>query len=65
MPFVEVMLWEGRTVEQKRELTTAITDSVVKIAKVPRESVIIAFTDYRRSDWAEGGYLASDKIMHS
>ncbi len=62
MPFINVMLWEGRTVEQKRELTNEITESVVEIAKVPRESVIISFSDYKKSDWAIGGSLASDKF---
>ncbi len=64
MPVVNVMLWEGRTVEQKRELAASITESVVEIGKCPRESVVVTFSDFQKSDWAEGGYLAIDKVRY-
>lgn len=62
MPILNVLLWEGRTVEQKRALAERLTQDMVDIAKVPAESVVITFSDFVKSDWAEGGLLASDKI---
>ena len=63
MPIVNVLLWEGRTVEQKRELAARITQDLVEVAKVPQASVVVTFQDYPKSDWAENGMLASDKIQ--
>lgn len=62
MPVLNVLLWEGRSVEQKRALAERLTQDMVEIAKVPAESVVITFSDFAKSDWAEGGTLASDKI---
>jgi 4-oxalocrotonate tautomerase len=60
MPFVEVKLWEGRTREQKAEVARRITETLVEVAGCPREAVFIAFDDYARSDWAEGGELCDE-----
>ena len=62
MPIVQVMLWEGRDLDQKRQMAEKLTDCMVDIAKVPRDSVVVTFQDFKKSDWAEGGLLASDKI---
>ena len=62
MPVINVLLWEGRTTEQKRELAERLTQDMVDVAKVPKDSVVITFSDYAKSDWAEGGLLASDNI---
>ena len=60
MPFLQVMLWEGRTREQKAELARRLTEVMVEVAKCPQESVTIAFEDYARSDWAESGRLCDE-----
>ena len=60
MPFLEVKLWEGRTREQKVELARRLTDVLVEVAGCPREAVTIAFDDYARRDWAEGGRLCDE-----
>ncbi|MEL7610131.1 MAG: tautomerase family protein [Bacillota bacterium] len=65
MPIINVHLWEGRTVEQKRQLAAKFTEVIVEVGAVPVDSVIVTFSDYAKSDWAEGGYLASDKLRIS
>ena len=60
MPFLEVKLWEGRTREQKVELARRLTEVMVEVAKCPEEAVVIAFDDYPRHDWAEGGRLCDE-----
>lgn len=60
MPVVVVEMWQGRTVEHKRQLAKGITDQFAKIG-VPKEQVHIIFKDNPRSNWATGGKLASEE----
>ncbi len=59
MPVVIVEMWEGRTVEQKKQLAEDITSSFVKIG-VPPEVVHIIMKDNPKHNWATGGKLASE-----
>ena len=61
MPIVRVEMWEGRTVEQKRELAKAITEDMVKIAGAKPEAVVVIFEDVPKHNWATGGVLWSDR----
>ena len=60
MPMIRVSLFEGRTIEQKREFVTAVTAEAVRTLKCTAESVDVVFEDVKKSDWASGGKLASD-----
>ena len=60
MPVITIELYEGRTVEQKREMAKAITDAVVRIGKTTPEGTHIIFKDIKKSDWATAGKLVSD-----
>lgn len=60
MPVIIVEMWEGRTVEQKKQLAADITSSFVKIG-TPPEVVQIVFKDNPKHNWAVGGKLASEK----
>lgn len=53
-------MFEGRTIEQKRELVAAITEAVVRIAKTTPEATEVIITDVPRHNWAHAGKLASD-----
>ena len=57
MPLITVEWLEGRTPEQKTQLTTAITAALTDIAKVSKEQIWIVYHDVKRSDWAMGGKL--------
>ena len=46
--------------EQKRQLTAAITDAMVKIGKTTADQVHIVFQDVEKSNWGYNGKLASD-----
>ena len=59
MPVVIVEMWEGRTLEQKRQLARDLTAAFVKIG-VPAEAVQIILKDNPKSCWAQGGKLASE-----
>lgn len=60
MPLIHVSLFEGRTIEQKREFAAVVTSDAARILKCPTESVDVIFEDVKKSDWASGGKLASD-----
>jgi len=60
MPVVTVEMWEGRTVEQKRQLAEGITSAFVKIGTAP-EAVHIIMKDNPKHNWAMGGKLASEE----
>ena len=59
MPVVTVEMWEGRTVEQKRQLAEGITASFEKIG-VPKEALQIIIKDVPKHNWVIGGKLASE-----
>ena len=59
MPVVIVEMWEGRTIEQKKQLVESITSSFVKIG-IPPEVVHIVLKDNPKHNWATGGKLSSE-----
>jgi 4-oxalocrotonate tautomerase len=61
MPYVNIYLLEGRTVEQKREMAEKITDVISEVGKVPKELVHILIMDLPKTNIAKGGILQSDK----
>jgi 4-oxalocrotonate tautomerase len=61
MPTIRVELMEGRTPEQKKNLVKALTDAVVQTLASKPESVDVVLYDIKRSDWATGGELWSEK----
>ncbi|MCK5119633.1 MAG: tautomerase family protein [Candidatus Latescibacteria bacterium] len=60
MPILRVSLWSGRTKEQKAELSKALTDKMVEVAKVPVEAVTVIFEEWPKENWATGGKLHSE-----
>ncbi len=61
MPLINVQLFEGRSVEVKRELAQALTQEACRVLGCSKDAVDIIFTDVKRSDWASAGELWSDK----
>lgn len=61
MPVVTIQLLEGRTLDQKRELTKVISEAVSQIANTPLDGVHVIFEDVSRADWGRGGILFTDR----
>ena len=59
MPVVIIEMWEGRTIEQKKQLVAGITSTIVNMG-VPPEAVHIIIKDNPKHNWATGGKLASE-----
>jgi 4-oxalocrotonate tautomerase len=61
MPVVVVMMWEGRTVDQKRGLTRAITDAMVQYAGASADGLHVVIQEFSRENWARAGVLGVDR----
>lgn len=61
MPAVTIVLKEGRTVEQKRELVKAVTEAIVRTTNAKPEAVHIVIHDAPAYNLANGGQLLADK----
>jgi len=60
MPVVIVEMWEGRTIEQKRQLVEGITSAFSKIGTSP-EALSIILKDNPKHNWGRNGKLASEQ----
>ena len=61
MPTIRVEMFEGRTPEQKKEFVKAITEATCKTLGSSPESVDVLIFDIKKTEWATGGVLWSDK----
>lgn len=60
MPFVIVEFWEGRTVDQKRNLVKAITEAMVEHANCKPEHLHVVIHDTPKDSWGRNGVLCID-----
>lgn len=61
MPIVTIVLREGRTVEQKREMVKAVTEAIVRTTNAKPEAVHIVVHDEPATNIGNGGQLLADK----
>lgn len=61
MPFVIVHMWEGRTLEEKRALTRAITEAMVEHAHAAPDALHVVIQEYPKENWARAGVLGIDR----
>src|SRR3989442_15834256 len=54
MPIVRVLMYPGRTQQQKDDLAKAITDAVEKIAKAPRDQTIVVIQEVPKEQYYVG-----------
>ena len=61
MPIIKIEMFEGRSLEQKRELVESFTKEMVRICKTDADSINIIIEDVKKENWGAGGKLCSDK----
>lgn len=59
MPIVRVLMYGGRSQQQKDELARAITEAVETIAKAPRDQTIVVFEEVAKEHYYIGAKRAS------
>jgi len=61
MPFINVKMLAGRSIEQKRALVEALTEAMVEACEADRDGTTVVIEEYEREHWAKGGVLVSDR----
>jgi len=62
MPFVIVEMWEGRSVEQKRNLVKAITKAMVEEAGAKPDHLHVVIHETPKASWGRAGVLGIDMV---
>ena len=57
---MHVVMYRGRSVEQKRRLVKAITDAMVEHADAKPDNLIVHIQEVEKDNWAMAGRLGSD-----
>lgn len=55
MPFVQVTLVEGRSMQQKHALIAAVTEAIVTSLNTPADRVRVAIYEVSQDEWGIGG----------
>ena len=61
MPILRVEMWEGRSIEQKRELVDVLSRETARITGCDVSSVYVVIDDVKKENWGAGGRLCFDK----
>lgn len=61
MPVIRLELWEGRTLDQKRELVKVLTRETARILNKDPGAIYMVIQDVPKENWGAGGELCSDK----
>ena len=61
MPVIRVEMWEGRTLEQKREIVESLSAELARIAGCDVASIYVIIDEVSKDNWGAGGVLCSDK----
>jgi 4-oxalocrotonate tautomerase len=54
-------MWPGRSVEQKRKLTKAITDAMIEHADAKPDALHVIIHEVPLENWARAGVLGVDR----
>lgn len=61
MPVVQVQIWEGRSVGQKRRLVRAITEAMIEHGESNPSGLHVVINEYPKENWARAGVLGIDR----
>jgi 4-oxalocrotonate tautomerase len=62
MPVIQVNVLKQPDIEKKKKLVAKLTDVMVEVYGVPRESVVVMIKEDERENVGLGGVLALDKL---
>ena len=61
MPIISVVLGEGRSIEQKRELCRALTEAAMRAVNVKPEQVRVVIQETPLENYAVGGVTFAER----
>ncbi|WP_320007595.1 4-oxalocrotonate tautomerase [Maridesulfovibrio sp.] len=62
MPVIKVEMFEGRSIDQKRELVEVLSKETARITGCSVESIYVVIDEVKKENWGAGGELCSDKF---
>ena len=62
MPIIRVEMFEGRSVDQKRELVEVLSKETARITGCDVSSIYVVIEDVKKENWGAGGELCLDKF---
>lgn len=62
MPIISIKMAKGRSLEDKRKLVKAVSESIASTLEVKQESVSVLIEEFDRENWSTGGELHIDKL---
>jgi 4-oxalocrotonate tautomerase len=54
MPFVSIRMIEGRSQQQKDEISKRVNDALSEVLELPKDDIWIVFEDITAKDWYVG-----------
>ena len=60
MPFAQIYMLEGRTVEQKKAVIEKVTTALHEAVDAPREHVRVCIVEVPKANWGIAGKSAQD-----
>jgi 4-oxalocrotonate tautomerase len=60
MPFAQIYMIEGRTVEQKRAVIEKVTQALIDAVGAPKENVRVWIHDVPKENWGIAGESVKD-----
>ena len=60
MPFAQIYMIEGRTIEQKRAVIEKVTQVLTEAVGAPKENVRVWITEVPKENWGIAGVSALD-----
>ena len=63
MPIVQVNVWSGMSLENKKKVVEGITSVLTEIG-IPAEAVTVVIYEEPKENWASGGKLHSERFAN-
>ena len=61
MPVVRISMYDGRDLDQKRQLVKEVTETVARVTGNPEAGVHVIIDEVKRENWSIGGKLKPDR----
>ena len=60
MPFVSIRMIEGRSQQQKDEISKRVNAALSEVLELPKDDIWIVFEDITAKDWYVGGSTVAE-----
>ena len=61
MPFVNIRLVEGRSRQQKDEISKRVTDAISEVLQLPKDDIWVVFEDVPAAEWYVGSTTVAER----